>query len=463
MPCQCHDDLDGEVLKPRQACPRVQPLDNYAQRADAASTTQPPPHPTANLSDPPPTSSTKPTRSQSAKDQQAEAACFKKKFIATSTQLIEDAASFDELAHVFGNVLQWTEGNKTISVEFGKVLRANQERLVNHLTIVRESETTTSFSSLLLQSVSPALKQISEQSAAQHKVIASLAKELENVKKPHVSYAAALATAATSLPRAVPVPKPRPPPLPPPAEERLLVRFDGDTPPILAAPYPEILRLANAHLQSLSLPLLLYAQKQNASSLFIVPASTADVDVLIAEWNRWSPGVFPGARIAPVATHFHLQVYGLLFSNVGDLKDLKREFELKNPGLGKVIGLPTWVNRPPSESQIAAIISSGRKPKDAGSVYFLLESKAKVDLALSRGRILLCSFSPLVSRGFPHLRVSQCRKCYRFPLTRGLQYRTYDASKRARSSLVTAYQLTRRVSNALVEAHRALVRGVNIL
>ncbi|KAJ6504456.1 hypothetical protein DFH09DRAFT_1101853 [Mycena vulgaris] len=35
MPHQCHDDLAGEVLKLRQAC--------YAQRADAASMTQPPP------------------------------------------------------------------------------------------------------------------------------------------------------------------------------------------------------------------------------------------------------------------------------------------------------------------------------------------------------------------------------------------------------------------------------------
>jgi hypothetical protein len=86
--------------------------------------------------------------------------------------------------------------------------------------------------------------------------------------------------------------------------------------------------------------------------------------------------------------------------------------------LGNVVGLPTWVNRPPSESQIAATIASGRKPKIAGSLYFLLESKAKVDLALSRGRILLCSLSPVVSRGFPHLRVTQCWKCYKYGPTK---------------------------------------------
>lgn len=260
-----------------------------------------------NCSDSTSPPSAKPTRSQSAKDQQAEAARFKKQFITTSTERIEDATSFDELACVFGDVLQWTEGNKTISVEFGKVLRAIQERLVNHLTIVRESETTTSFSSLLLQSVSPALKQLSEQSAAQHKAIASLSKELENIKRPHTSYAAALTSVAPPS-RAPSVPKPKPPPLPSPVEERLLVRFDGDTPTIPAASYPEILRLTNAHLQSLSLPGLLYAQKQNSSSLFIVPASKADVDILTKEWSRWSPGIFPGARIAPVAIHSHLQV-----------------------------------------------------------------------------------------------------------------------------------------------------------
>ncbi|KAJ7939361.1 hypothetical protein B0H13DRAFT_1850663 [Mycena leptocephala] len=160
------------------------------------------------------------------------------------------------------------------------------------------------------------------------------------------------------------------------------------------------------------------AQKQNSSSIFIVPASKADVDILAKEWSRWSPGIFPGVRIAAVAAHSHLQVDGILYSDVENMKDLKREFEAKNPDLGKVVGLPTWVNRPPSQSQIAAIVASGRKLKVAGSLYFLPESKAKVDLALSHGRILLCSFSPVVSRGFPHFRVSQCWKCFRHGHTR---------------------------------------------
>ncbi|KAJ7506352.1 hypothetical protein B0H11DRAFT_1903733 [Mycena galericulata] len=95
------------------------------------------PSPIANLSVPAPSLNPGSNpRSQATKDQQAEATRFKKEFIATSTQRIEDAVSFDDLAGVFGDVLKWTEGSKAISVEFGKVLRAIQERLVNHLTIL---------------------------------------------------------------------------------------------------------------------------------------------------------------------------------------------------------------------------------------------------------------------------------------------------------------------------------------
>ncbi|KAJ7872741.1 hypothetical protein B0H13DRAFT_1895252 [Mycena leptocephala] len=241
-------------------------------------------------------------------------------------------------------ILQWTEGNKIITVEFGKVLRAIQERLVNYLTIFSSPPVGFSGIEATVGAVcSP---------AQGHRL-----EELENMKKPHALYAAALGSATPLPSRTPPTPKPKPPPLPSPVDERLLVRFDGDTPSILAAPYPEILRLVNAHLHSLSLPGLLYAQRQNSSSLFIVPASKADVDILAKEWSRWSPGIFPGARIAPIAVHSHLQVDGILFSDVGDMKDLKREFEAKNPDLGKVVGLPTWVNRPPSESQIAAMVA----------------------------------------------------------------------------------------------------------
>ncbi|KAJ7692479.1 hypothetical protein B0H17DRAFT_1283761 [Mycena rosella] len=206
--------------------------------ADPASTLTPPATPTSvdpslsTLPAPPP----KPTeRSAEAREQQVAATKLKKEFITRSTEHIDDVDSFDALAEVFGDVLQWTQFNKTISVEFWKVLKAIQEHLVNHLTIVRESETTSSFSALLLQSVSPALKQLAERSEAQHKAIASLSKELEKPKTQQIfSYAAvAAASAASSHPAA---PKTRPPPLPSPCEERILVRFDGRLHPSFMCP-----------------------------------------------------------------------------------------------------------------------------------------------------------------------------------------------------------------------------------
>ncbi|KAJ7498379.1 hypothetical protein B0H11DRAFT_2226018 [Mycena galericulata] len=182
-------------------------------------------------------------------EQQVAATKLKKEFIVKSTERIDDTASFDALAEVFGDVLQWTQYNKTIIVEFWKDLKAIQEHLVNHLTIVRESETTSSFSALLLHSVSPALKPLSKRSEAQHKAVASLAKELEKPKtQKTLSYAAATA-ASIPAPRSAP-PKPKPPPLPSPSEERILVRFDGETPPIFDASYPEIITSVNKHLTS---------------------------------------------------------------------------------------------------------------------------------------------------------------------------------------------------------------------
>ncbi|KAK6978308.1 hypothetical protein R3P38DRAFT_2469499, partial [Favolaschia claudopus] len=305
----------------------------------------------------------------------------------------------------------------SITQESWKILSAIQERLANHVTIIRESETTSSFSALLLQAVTPALKQLSEKSEAQHKAITSLSKEVASVKTDKVlSYAAAAAT-TVKLPAPL-ITKPKPPPLPSPSNERILVRFDGDVPLLSDAPYSEIVAAVNKHLVGLSLPTVLYAVKQDASSIFLVPASAADTQILDKEWACWGHGVFPGARIAPVALHSHLQVNGVLFRDVTDMKDLKREFELCNPDLGPVTGLPTWVNRPPSETQTAAILAGGRKPKVAGSVYFLLQSRDKVELALSRGRVVLCSTSPMVERGFPHLRISQCWGCHKYGHTR---------------------------------------------
>ncbi|KAJ7047959.1 hypothetical protein C8F04DRAFT_1172421 [Mycena alexandri] len=136
-------------------------------------------------------------------------------------------------------------------------------------------------------------------------------------------------------------PKPKLPPLPSPSEERILVHFDGETPPIFNVSYPKIITSVNSHLTSLSLPPLLYAQKQNTTSIFVVPGSITDTQILEKEWLRWAPGVFLGGRIALITTYSHLQVNGIMFKDIRDLNELKREFELRNPDLGKVTGTPT--------------------------------------------------------------------------------------------------------------------------
>ncbi|KAK6989044.1 hypothetical protein R3P38DRAFT_3092951, partial [Favolaschia claudopus] len=326
-------------------------------------------------------------RTAQSKQLQAEALRAKKEFLSSSGCVLTIQTPSMHLPWS----LKWLHSSGAITQEFWKVLSAIQERLVNHVTIVRESETTSSFSALLLQT-------LSEKSEAQHKAITSLSKELASIKtEKALSYAAVAAAAAK--PPAPSVPKPKPPPLPSPSDERILVRFDGDSPLSTNTSFPSPSPLMTA-----------------ASSSFL--HRRPDTQVLDKEWSRLGPTIFPGSRIAPVALHSHLQVNGILFRDVTDMRELKREFELRNPDLGPVTGLPTWVNRPPSEAQAAAISASGRKPKLAGSVYFLLQSRDKVDLALSRGRIVLCSTSPTVARGFPHLRISQCWGCYKYGHTK---------------------------------------------
>ncbi|KAK6992319.1 hypothetical protein R3P38DRAFT_3226164 [Favolaschia claudopus] len=140
-----------------------------------------------------------------------------------------------------------------------------------------KSETTSSFSALLLQTVTPSLKQLSEKSEAQHKAITSLSKELASIKtEKALSYAAVAAAAAK--PPAPSVPKPKPPPLPSPSDERILVRFDGDVPSLFNAPYSEIVATVNKHLVSLSLPSVLYATKGSISKSTTSRSPPSQVD-----------------------------------------------------------------------------------------------------------------------------------------------------------------------------------------
>ncbi|KAJ7440667.1 hypothetical protein B0H11DRAFT_2216941 [Mycena galericulata] len=92
--------------------------------------------------------------------------------------------------------------------------------------------------------------------------------------------------------------------------------------------------------------------------------------------------------------------------------------EERNPQLGRVVGTPTWVNKPPSEARAAAIAASGRKPPRAGSLFIRLEDRGMVDKAVAGKRVILAGMAPAVGRGFPHLCVVQCWGCLKFGHTR---------------------------------------------
>ncbi|KAJ7936029.1 hypothetical protein B0H13DRAFT_2304100 [Mycena leptocephala] len=297
-----------------------------------------------------------------------------------------------------------------------------QERLASHRDFPSENETKDTFSAVLSRSVAAPVKELTAQVDAQQRAIQRLTKSVEALRNapllaavsPTLSPSPSYANAAASRPAT----KPKPAPLPNPSDERILIRFDGPLPPIVLSPYPDILVALNAHLAPRGLPTLVYTQKQSENSLFIVPRTKADVAILSDNWESWAPGILPGGRIAPVATHCFLQVDGIPFAGAGSLEDLKKEFEERNPELGQVVGLPTWVNKPPSEARVAAIVASGKKPPKAGSLFIRLLSRERVDRAVATGRVILAGTAPAVGRGFPHLRVVQCWGCLKFGHTR---------------------------------------------
>ncbi|KAJ7443787.1 hypothetical protein B0H11DRAFT_1931454 [Mycena galericulata] len=118
-------------------------------------------------------------------------------------------------------------------------------------------------------------------------------------------------------------------------------------------------------------------------NLFLVPGSKEPVSALEKSWVNWGRKVFPGGRIAPPAIHAHIQLDGIPFAAVGSMDDLKRELQERNPLIGPVLGTPTWVNSPDSEAKIASKIAAGVRPRLAGSVFFRLESREKVDIAVA--------------------------------------------------------------------------------
>ncbi|KAJ7801478.1 hypothetical protein B0H14DRAFT_2615227 [Mycena olivaceomarginata] len=94
------------------------------------------------------------------------------------------------------------------------------------------------------------------------------------------------------------------------------------------------------------------------------------------------------------------------------MDELKRELQERNTEIRPVLGTPTWVRR--AKQWLASAITAGAKPRLAGSIFFRLESREKVDVAVAGRRLVLAGAAPTVVRGFPHLRITQCWGCLKF-------------------------------------------------
>ncbi|KAJ7441229.1 hypothetical protein FB451DRAFT_1191111 [Mycena latifolia] len=195
-------------------------------------------------------------------------------------------ASLDALALVLGETvsMMWLLGGMVTKACLD-VLEAISERLVNH------HEYPCTDDSL----VSP-VKLLAAQVEAQHRAIQSLTKTVESFKNAPVLAARSCEHGSFAKAAASPPPQPKPPktPLPNPSDERLLICFDGEAPPLLSRPYPVILATLNEGLMSLGLPLLVYTQKQSDKKIFIVPRNKDDLGVLEERWSVWGPAVLPG-------------------------------------------------------------------------------------------------------------------------------------------------------------------------
>ncbi|KAJ7080674.1 hypothetical protein C8R44DRAFT_862807 [Mycena epipterygia] len=276
-------------------------------------------------------------------------------------------------------------------------LDAVQSRLDAHYEFPREDESAHSFSVLSTESVSVPIQILAGQLQARHQAIQVLSKSMDSVKTAHKSYATPVAPSTVpSLPKLKSVPITNAP------DERILLRCDGDAPPLFSMPYHELVPKVNTHLAPLGLPKIVPVARRMAG------CSCAHA------WSTWGPGVFLGARIVPPAVYSHIQLDGIPFVAAPELSALVKELEEQYPDLGPVVGEPTWVNKPPSETHASAIIATGGKPRMAGSVFIRLQPHEKVDFAVSLRQLRLAGSAPTVVRAFPHLRVTQSWGCFKF-------------------------------------------------
>ncbi|KAJ6505701.1 hypothetical protein C8R47DRAFT_1243578 [Mycena vitilis] len=286
-------------------------------------------------------------------------------------------------------------------------LYAIQSRLDAPHEFPLDAESPESFSAILTKSIAAPIQLMAAQLQSQHKALQSLTKSIDNVKSLRTETFATVAAAPVH-------PHPSPPkqvPITGTPDERILIRCDGDAPPIFGLPFHDILKQVNATLAPFGLPSITAASRTKDGGLFLVPDSVDCVKSLISSWSDWGPTVFPGSRIVPPAVYSHIQLDGIPHAAAPDLTRLASELMERYPELGPVVGTAVWVNKPPNEAQISATLSTGGKPRTAGSVFIRLESREKVDVAVSLGRLRLAGSVPTVARGFPHLRVVQCWGC----------------------------------------------------
>ncbi|KAF8146699.1 hypothetical protein K438DRAFT_1990395 [Mycena galopus ATCC 62051] len=289
-----------------------------------------------------------------------------------------NANTFDELADAFDNLLKLLRDYRHGTAASFVSLDAFGKRLCAPHEFPRPGETAESFSAILTKSLVAPIQLMSAQLQAQHKALQSLSASVDSVKKSHATNSyASVASASLASPPATSPARPRPVPLTSTPDERLLLRYDGTSPPpLFTAPYHCLVPDANAILAPLGLLKIL------------------EVATLTKAWQQWGPIAFPGTHIVPPATYSHIQVNRIPHAAAPDLNSLAKELMERHPELGQVVGTPVWVNPPPSEAQISATVASGRKPRTAGSVFIHLTSREKVDIAVAAGCLHLAGSAP---------------------------------------------------------------------
>ncbi|KAJ7749223.1 hypothetical protein B0H16DRAFT_1847430 [Mycena metata] len=180
-------------------------------------------------------------------------------------------------------------------------------------------------------------------------------------------------------------------------DERILLRCEGDSPPSFALPYHDLVAHINSVLVLLDLPRIICASRTKDGIIFLAPECKETVKLLVESWARWGPVGFPGARIVPPAVYSHIQLNSIPHAAAPDLDALAAELMERYPQLGVVVGSPVWVNKPPSEAQISAGLSTASKPRMAGSVFVRLELCEKVDLPVSSSCIFVLPSAGAVS------------------------------------------------------------------